>query len=352
MVLVNLLWDWWDRRKALARIRREWTDTPSKDFDFEAIASYHRGLTPVPEASSLDDRTWRDLDLDAVYAALDRTSSSIGQQCLYHRLRSSASATTLQAFEALMSRMSGDVSSREQCQLALAPLRGSAGYNIWRLAEPGVVEVRPWHVVSPVLALAMLISAALALWWPGSMVITIALLPVCLAVRILNARRVAAVIDAFRLIGPLIAAAAIVQRVVDEDSPDLTGGLVADVPALRRLRMVTGWIARDSVTMDPVSGVLFELLNFFLALDGNAFLFGGIELRRRAAALRHTLAAVGEVDAAIAIVSYRASTDGWTRPSFHEVGSAVSIRGLRHPLLPGGVPNAVSFAPPYGALIT
>jgi hypothetical protein len=235
--------------------------------------------------------------------------------------------------------MGGNVASREQCQLALAPLRGSAGYNIWRLAKPGVVEVRPWHVVSPVLALAMLISAALAHWWPGSMVITIALLPVCLAVRILNARRVAAVIDAFRLIGPLIAAAAILQRVVDEDSSDLTGGLVADVPALRRLRIVTGWIARDSVTMDPLSGVLFELLNFFLALDGNALLFGGIELRRRAAALQRTLAAVGEVDAAMALASYRAGTDGWTRPSFHEIGSAVSIRGLRHPLLPGGVPT-------------
>ena len=317
----------------------------------EAIASYHRGLTTV-SGVSLDDRTWRDLDLDAVYVVLDRTSSSVGQQCLYHRLRSSASATTLQAFEALISRMAGNVALREQCQMALASLRGAAGYDIWRLAEPGVLEVRRWHVVSPVLALAMLISAALALWWPGAIVITIALLPVCLAVRILNARRVAAVIDALRLIGPLIAAAATLQRAVDDDSSDLTGGLVADVPALRRLRMVTGWIARDSVTMDPLSGVLFELLNFFLALDGNALLFGAIELGRRAAALQRTLAAVGEVDAAIAIASYRASTDGWTRPSFHEVGSAVSIRGLRHPLLPRGVPNAVSFAPPYGVLIT
>src|SRR5258708_20598064 len=163
--------------------------------------------------------------------------------------------------------MSGEVSSREQCQLALAPLRGSAGYNIWRLAEPGVVEVRSWHVVSPVVALAMLISAALALWWPGSMVITIALLPVCLAVRILNARRVAAVIDAFRLIGPLIAAAAIVQRVVDEDSPDLTGGLVADRPALRRLPLGTGWVSRDSAPIGPGRGGLFRLLHFFLALD-------------------------------------------------------------------------------------
>ena len=44
---------------------------------------------PAPIAA-LDDRTWRDLNLDDVFAALDRTVSTLGQHALYYRLRTTA----------------------------------------------------------------------------------------------------------------------------------------------------------------------------------------------------------------------------------------------------------------------
>jgi len=159
---------------------------------------------------SVDDRTWHDLDLDAIYVTLDRTASSIGQQCLYNRLRSWTSSASLPAFEALVTRTTKDVGVREQCQLALARLHSAAGYDLWRLTEPGALRMPRWNgVIAPALGAAMLITMASSLWWAGAFVVTLALLPVCLAVRVLTGRQVAAVVDAFRLVGPLVAAAGV-----------------------------------------------------------------------------------------------------------------------------------------------
>lgn len=317
-----------------------------------AIASYHGAFAARDPESSIDDRTWRDLDLDDVYALLDRTVSSIGQQVLYHRLRSLKSTSTLRAFEALVARAAADASLRETCQLALARLHGAAGCEVWRLAEPGAVERRSWHIVSPVLALAMLGAAGAGMWWPAAFLVNLGLLPACIAVRVVNERRLRRVIEPLRLVGPLVAAAAVVWPIHDAATADISARLREDADCLRRLRALADWLARDSVSMDPITGAAFELLNFLLALDGNALFFGSREIQAHAPALQRTIAAVGEVDAAIAIAAYRASSDAWTRPSFESPGAPVCITELGHPLLPSGVRNSVSLAPPHGVLIT
>ena len=317
-----------------------------------AVASYHRARTAGLPDTSIDDRTWHDLDMDAVFATLDRADSSVGQQSLYHRLRSSTSRATLGAFEALIARATTDEPARERCQLALAALRNPAGYNVWQLAEPGALHTRPWHVLSPALATAMLLSLVAGLWWSPAFVGTLALLPVCLVVRVLNARLVTRTIDAFRLFGPLIAAATIVRSIADADTRDVTAPLFDDVPSLNRLRVVSGWLTRDSLTMDPITGTVVELLNYLMALDSNALFFGASALKTHGQAVQRTLAAVGDIDAAIAVASYRVGTPTWTRPSFQPAGAPATIRGLTHPLLTNGVGNSVRVAPPHGVLIT
>ena len=53
--------------------------------------SHHPCVDVAGGRGSLDDRAWDNLDMDAVFAAIDRTESTVGQQRLYHRLRSARS---------------------------------------------------------------------------------------------------------------------------------------------------------------------------------------------------------------------------------------------------------------------
>src|SRR5713101_4706315 len=88
VLVLGALWAWssWRARtRLLARLRAEWRNPRDRPRDMDAVADFFRSH---PTAASLDDRTWNDLMLDDVFAHLDRTESTIGQQILYYRLRS------------------------------------------------------------------------------------------------------------------------------------------------------------------------------------------------------------------------------------------------------------------------
>lgn len=59
-----------------------------KESDRERIASYHKKQVELGKTEfELDDITWNDLSMDAVFDTLNTTVSSIGEEYLYHMLR-------------------------------------------------------------------------------------------------------------------------------------------------------------------------------------------------------------------------------------------------------------------------
>jgi|GEM_PF-6041785 len=78
-------------RKPAARAQAaSWGQRLVRERDLDNIALYHRAKVLRDGGDEVDDRTWSDLDLDAVFVELDRCASAVGQQVLYHRLRTPA----------------------------------------------------------------------------------------------------------------------------------------------------------------------------------------------------------------------------------------------------------------------
>jgi hypothetical protein len=77
------------RDQLLEKARANWGHRRDRVRRMDVIAEYHRSRAGAPGAEGvLDDRTWDDLLMDAVFSVLDRTESTLGQQVFYHRLRS------------------------------------------------------------------------------------------------------------------------------------------------------------------------------------------------------------------------------------------------------------------------
>src|SRR5215468_803122 len=111
------------RQRRLASMRAKWGKPATRPHKMDAIAAANRSrLSTFRQSTSVDDRTWDDLDLDDVFASIDRTESTLGQQALYHRLHLAPTVQDLSAFEALVTRMSTDAATRERAQIALALL--------------------------------------------------------------------------------------------------------------------------------------------------------------------------------------------------------------------------------------
>jgi hypothetical protein len=326
-------------------------------------ASHQSRLSATESSASLDDRTWDDLNLDEVFAALDRTESTLGQHALYHRLRTAPIADHLDAFEALVTRMSADVQIRERAQMALARLQDAHGYDLWWLLHPDAVNTPFWHVIFPVVTASALVALLMGVFFFHLLPIVIAVIGVNVVVRSATDHRTSAAAGAFRQLAPLIATAQALAFLSEDDIDPIVGPIRTEVPRLTRLKTIARWVSGDpfmlpldatglSLAASQFTSAVYEYLQIGLLLDGNAIFFGGRQLRALASGLLQTIAAMGDIDAAIGVASFRAGTDSWIRPRFCQPGGPVRLTDIRHPLVVNAVPNSLQLGPLHGVLVT
>ncbi|MEO8258043.1 MAG: hypothetical protein ABI868_11910 [Acidobacteriota bacterium] len=348
--------DWHVRRQTLRRIRAEWGRPRRVARNMPLIAHYHRAeVAAAGGHGSLDDRTWDDLDMDAVFAAIDRTESTIGQQRLYHRLRSGPIAVDREALESLVMRLAAQPALRERAQAVLARIRDPWGYQLRWLGQPGSFQPRRWHVVFPIITVSTTGALLLAALWPRLLLVVPLVTVTNLLLRIATAERLGrARLGSFREVAPLVNAG-VTLAVFDEAAcAPITAPLREDVRALRRLRGYARWATRDrtAAASGGFASLLLEYLNLLFLLDLTLLYFAAREIRTHGAGLLRVIAAVGDVDVAISIASYRTGTPRWTRPHFLPAGSAAVLTDLRHPLVASAVPNSITLGPPHGILVT
>ena len=120
-------------RKRLSEIRRGEGEV-CRDYDW--VSLYFRyWQSDNPAADTVDARTWDDIEMDQVFARIDRTVSVIGRQYLYAMLRiykNDHSGEEKQRLNALYSRFKTDETLREKIQMALYPLRHDE--NAWLIS--------------------------------------------------------------------------------------------------------------------------------------------------------------------------------------------------------------------------
>lgn len=339
-----------DRRRLLEAVRANWGKPSTSARRLDAIAEYHRSIVlAAGPGRALDDRTWSDLNLDDVFQAIDRTGSTLGQQALYHRLRRQ-NAADLDEFELLVERMSADVAARERVQVALSGLREPDGYDLWWLAQAEAL-VRPrWHAAFLAWSLIVLAATFAIPFWPSAILIPVAGAAINLAVRSRTGWRVSSMIGPFRQVGALISVAHTV-RASNLPGP-VAESLSLNLPKLTRLTAIARWVGRDPSKSNELVAAFWEYLNLLFLLDLNALSLASRELRDCGPALLKIIAAVGEVDAAISVASFRAGSQGWVRPQFQPSWDRTLLGDIRHPLIDGAVPNSIAFGPPFGVLVT
>jgi hypothetical protein len=323
----------------------------------ESVADFFR--LHDADGACIDDRTWTDLGLDDVFAHLDRTESAVGQQMLYRRLRSTLSTGTLDVFDALVARVGDDTGRREQTQRVLARLGNASAYFVHRLTRPDGLERRWWHAVFPIWTVAVILTLLVGIVWPTAALSTAKALIVAAFGFVLNkgilivlTRRSGGQLVWLRSVGPLLSAARALGFVGTAQTAAITGSLMPDLAALRRLGVIARWVSRDPLATDGLTFVILEFMNALFLIDANALYFASHELRSRAPNLLRVIKVVGEIDAAIAIASFRTGTDGWIRPRFTSPEASATFVDLRHLLLEEPVPNSIALAPPHGVLVT
>jgi len=114
---------WTSSRTRLRRLEAAWHQPAARAPHFPLVARYYDLVQHEPAYQRLPDQTWEDLNGDLLFSLLDATVSPVGQQCLYHRLRSPlADEAALHEFDAAATLLAQQPGARGQALLALDQL--------------------------------------------------------------------------------------------------------------------------------------------------------------------------------------------------------------------------------------
>ncbi len=337
------------RKKLLA----QWGQKPeSRKLDEDLLADigdYHR-IRREHEAYAglVDDTTWRDLDMDAVFSRMNLCQSLVGSEILHDMLRDTGCPDeVLQKRASHIALFERDAEARLACQLALkkagkTPFHGGARH----LYQPDFFTP-PFPWLYPALALLPLLLLIGGFFFQPLFLMIIPVFGASMIIYYRSDMRYHSQAASIRHLGSVLGAAKELEKL---NIPALEAELTELRQHSRKLRSLSRWIPYFQMekVADPNMGFMMDFYKIFFQLDMISLCRISGKITKNIEALRHVYRIIGELDAQIAIAAWR-STEATCQPCF-VAERVMRAEGLAHPLLENPVANDFNWA--HNTLIT
>ena len=145
------------KAKLQKKLLKDW-GSPKKEerFNFDSINKYFENNKHKASAFHIiSDRTKADLDIDELFKFIDRTSSKIGQQYLYYKLRTIGHFNEFERFDSLIKIFEKDKNLSIACQTQLSKLDSKEVYDLEELFNGEGIKKPKTLWLSYVLALSV-----------------------------------------------------------------------------------------------------------------------------------------------------------------------------------------------------
>jgi DNA mismatch repair ATPase MutS len=277
-----------------------------------------------------------------VFASLDNTHSEPGRQYLYHLLRAPVeTCEPLEQLERVVRELDSQPSTADDLRRELDLLDDPRAGQIANLIL-GELPQRPagWWIF-PLLTLLSVGCLALMAVWPRLFIVWVATCVVNLAVQFFYKRRVKQFVPALHELPAFVRAAGAIGKLRLAAPTKETATLRDGAAHLRPLRRATWWLMFEPGETNELAASIYEYINLLFLLDVNAFVFALASLRESQREMRSMFEAIGYLDAAQSIATWRTKVGRWTTPGFIPRRKALDVENVAHPLLAEPVPNSL-----------
>jgi len=327
---------WTSSRTRLRRLEAAWHQPAARAPHLSLVARYYHHVQHEPAYQRLPDQTWQDLNGDLLFGLLDATVSPVGQQCLYHRLRSPlAEEAPLHEFDAAATLLAQQPGARGQALLALDQLTAHEAYYLADLLQGHPLPTLPGARFAPLFALGLLATLLGGFWLPGFWVATGAFALLNSVFHFWQLKRIRNCVRPLLQLGRLRRAGQALQRAALPLGP-----LQQLAEPLDRLRAIM-WQVTFFQVEDNL--LVLSLLRMLLLLDVLLYARCRVAVQQHAPAIRMVFEAVGYVDCALAVASFR-QRYATCVPHFGPAAAGIELQAAYHPLVPGCVPNDLILA--------
>lgn len=330
--------------RKLQQIYKDYGTPPERTYGAEELAHISMYYQKHPKEEQIDDITWNDLYMDAVYQRMNTCLSAAGDEYLYYRLRTPADADELEKMEQRIMYFMEREEERHRLQRVFYQLGRTGRHSIYEyldhldlLGERKSGRYFFWDFLVLVSIGGMFFSL------PAGLVCLFGVL----------CHNLIDYFKEYRQIEPYITSFAYVRRLLkggEELGKAQIGGIEEELTAVReackRLRgfMKSSYLVSGARQAggNPLE-VLLDYLRMLLYMDLIRFNKALHDLQKHMGEADRLITVTGELECAVAVGSFRKSLEqGFCVPKLRmEAENSLFLRaqGLYHPLLHEAVQN-------------
>lgn len=329
-----------NKKRLVKKINETWGKFPESPYDLETAKLYStfNQQRETNDFYSIDEETWKDLDLNELFEALNRTITPVGSQILYDMLKHPRiSLEELSKRKKIISTFSENISFRQNIQLALL---GLAKLPVKYLAYS------LWHPLpdKSKYAFVFYFLSALSIWLPVLAVLNfihwgfIALIFVVnIIIYNLYEKKLSQFVISFKYLSELIGIAHKIANLLPAEFNYIKKELVSE---LKRAKSIGKKVY--SLQFDDSANVFVVYYNMYTLSSITTFFTAINSLKKNINSLQRLFEIVGSFDALIAIASYRKQFPNFCHPDFSD-SATFHVNKISHPLVTNPIPNDFNF---------
>lgn len=321
-------------------------DKKYKREDIEKISKYFSFLKAQGKITeSIDDITWNDLDMDAIFAQMNNTYSSVGEGHLYSVLRSPKSKECLEALDNTISYFDENENEAKKLQKSFFKLGKTKVTSLLEFIHNlGCIQKKS-NISHYFCIIAFVLSAALLLTIPT---VGIFAFIAVLAYNIISYYRQKGEIENYFSSFIYLVNVIRMAQVVEKSLPE---GLLSYQKQIKEINSKLNSLKKGMFLIsDNIDGSIIEIV-----MDYVRMLFH-VDIIKFNSMLKKTLdnldridnlfMLLGEIETSIAISSYRqflkTQFGEYAKPAFSEESKLISFTDIYHPLITNPVKNSLN----------
>ena len=329
-------------RKQRAFLYTNWGLSKKKEYyNFFVIGKYFKNNTHKEKAYHIiGDKSKTDFDIDDVFKFVDRTSSKIGQQYLYFKLRTIGSIKSLKRFDELTTLFEKNKDLSISCQLELSKLNSNNAYYLEELVNDKQLE-KPKHLwLVRTLTITAITSIILLFFYP---IFSLLLVPVFSANLFFHYKNKHSVAYYLNGVNQLSKALKVSQNLVK--SPEIVAHFkdISFISIIKSIQFKTEFIAFEKNITDNILFFFWfaaEIVKILFNVEYLVFYSFLEAINKERKNIENLFLFIGEIDAAISTASLKSGSLEICTPTFNK-NNELKVSGVKHPLIENCIPNDV-----------
>lgn len=328
------------KQKSIDDLKSNWGKSNSDNyFNFVAIEKYFHNNNHKEEAFHIiSDRSAADLDLNAIFKIIDRTSSKIGQQYLYHKLRTIQEQDKLATFNKLVLLFENDEILRLQTQIELSNLNSDDSYCLEELVHSNAIEKSKILPLLYILTALSFIFILTGIFYPVFFILLIPIFAVNMVFHYRNKWLVSNYIDGVNQLAKTLVISKKIAgfQAIKHSFPNTD--FIKEIEKLKLKIAFIGFEKNINNEFATVFWLVSEIIKVLFNLEYIIFhsFIDSVTSKKRELDLLFQF--IGEIDSAIATASLRASDYELCIPQFVK-DKKIKTVAISHPLISSCIVN-------------